>query len=220
MQDICSPAWVAALPAAKEASQLFIAACAGTDSSDAFVSMHEKDGNGCWKQILSSQGFIGKNGLCQDADHREGCDKTPSGIYHFNKAFGIAADPGCSFPYVRVNEHLWWSGDPDRLYNRMVDIREVPDLLQDSSEHLEEYMPEYQYCLNISFNEEGMPGRGSAIFLHCTGLFPYTRGCVAAPENVMKQVMRAVHQDCTVIIDTQEKLFSSCAFPNAGRGTI
>ena len=208
MRDIRSADWVAALPAAQEASQMLIVACAGMDRTDAVISMHEKDG-GCWKQVLSSSGFVGKNGLCPDADHREGCAQTPVGIYHFNNAFGIAADPGCSLPYVRVNEHLWWSGDPERLYNRMVDIREVPDLVPDNSEHLADYVPEYQYCLNISFNEEGTPGRGSAIFLHCTGLFPYTGGCVAVPEKIMKQILQAVRADCAVIINTRENLISS-----------
>jgi len=208
MRDIRSADWVAALPAAKEASQMLIVACAGMDRTDAVISMYEKDGDR-WKQILSSPGFVGKNGLCQDADHREGCAHTPIGIYHFNKAFGIAADPGCSIPYVRVNEYLWWSGDPDRLYNRMVDIREVPDLVPDNSEHLVDYAPEYRYCLSISFNEEGTPGRGSAIFLHCTGPFPYTGGCVAVPEKIMKQILQAVRAGCAVIIDTRENLISS-----------
>jgi len=205
-----SPAWVTALPAAREASQLLIVACAGTDRTDALVSLHEKDGNGRWKQLLSSPGFIGKNGLCPDADHREGCAMTPAGVYRFSKAFGIAEDPGCALPYIRVNEHLWWSGDPDRQYNRMVDIREVPDLAPENSEHLADYAPEYRYCLNISFNEECAPGRGSAIFLHCAGPFPYTGGCVAVPENVMRQIMRIVRKDCAVVIGTREALSSSC----------
>ena len=205
-----SPAWISALPAAQEASQLFITACAGMDSTGAVVSMHEKDGHGAWKQLLSSPAFVGREGLCRDADHREGCARTPIGVYRFNRAFGIAPDPGCALPYVQVNEYLWWSGDPDRLYNRMADIREVPDLDPADSEHLADYDPEYRYCLSISFNEECVPGRGSAIFLHCSGPFPFTGGCVAVPEGVMKRIMRAVRKDCVVVIDTREALLRPC----------
>ena len=208
MPETPSPAWVAALPA-RDAAQLFIAACAGMNRSETVVSMHEKDAEGRWRQLLSVPGFVGRNGLCRDADHREGCGRTPLGVYRFNKAFGIAADPGCALPYIRVSSHLWWSGDPNRQYNRLVDLRDVPDLARDCSEHLIDYDPEYRYCLSISFNEEGVPGRGSANFLHCAGLFPFTAGCVAIPEDAMRQVMRTVRPGCAVIIGTQDSLFSA-----------
>ncbi|MCR5567300.1 MAG: hypothetical protein K6F61_10650 [Clostridiales bacterium] len=205
-----SPAWVANLPAAQEAGQLFVVAAMGMDKTTAYITMHQKDADGNWKQILSTPGFVGKNGLCADADHKEGCAQTPIGVYHFNKAFGIAPDPGCALPYIRVDENTYWSGDPDRQYNEMVDIREVPDLVMDDSEHIVDYEYQYQYCLNISFNEEGTPGRGSAIFLHCFGpAKPYTGGCVAVPENIMRMIMRQVSPECAVIIDTFENLGGS-----------
>ena len=202
-----SPEWVRNLPAAQDAKQLFVVAAMGMDRTTAFISMHRKNENGEWKQILSTPGFVGKNGLCPDGDHAEGCGQTPVGVYHFNKAFGIAADPGCALPYVQVDENTYWSGDPDRQYNRMVDIREVPDLVMDDSEHIVDYEYQYQYCLNISFNEEGTPGRGSAIFLHCFGpAKPFTGGCVAVPENIMKMIMRNVSEDCVVVIGTMDSL--------------
>ena len=162
-----SPEWVVNLPAAQDADQLFVVAAMGMDKTTAYITMHQKDENGVWKQILSTPGFVGRNGMCFDADRAEGCGQTPIGVYHFNKAFGIAADPGCALPYIQVDDNIYWSGDPDRHYNKMVDIRDVPDLVMDDSEHIVDYEYQYQYCLNISFNEEGTPGRGSAIFLHC-----------------------------------------------------
>ena len=205
-----SPEWVTNLPAAQEADQLFIVAAMGVDQTTAYITMHQKDDSGVWKQILSTPGFVGKNGLCPDADHKEGCAQTPIGIYHFNKAFGIAADPGCTLPYIQVDDNAYWSGDPDRQYNEMVDIRDVPDLVMDDSEHIVDYEYQYQYCLNISFNEDGTPGRGSAIFLHCFGpAKPYTGGCVAVPENIMRMVMQQVSPECVVLIDTFENLGGS-----------
>jgi len=202
-----SPEWVAALPAAQEADQLFVVAAMSMDRTTAFISMHQKDENGVWKQILSTPGFVGKHGLCPDADHVEGCGQTPVGVYHFNKAFGIAADPGCALPYIQVDDDIYWSGDPNYHYNEMMNINDYPGLAMDDSEHIVDYEYQYQYCLNISFNEEGTPGRGSAIFLHCFGpVKPYTGGCVAIPENLMKQVMQNVHADCVVVIDTLENL--------------
>ena len=205
-----SPAWVTNLSAAQEADQLFIVAAMGMDKTTAYITMHRKDESGAWKQILSTPGFVGRNGLCFDADRAEGCGQTPIGVYHFNKAFGIAADPGCALPYLQVDDNIYWSGDPDRHYNEMVDIRDVPDLVMDDSEHIVDYEYQYQYCLNISFNEDGTPGRGSAIFLHCFGpAKPYTGGCVAVPENIMRMIMQQVTPECVVIIDTLENLGGS-----------
>ena len=202
-----SPEWVVNLPAAQDAEQLLIVAGMGMDKTAATISMHQKDADGNWKQILATPGFVGKNGLCADADHREGCAQTPVGIYRFNKAFGIAPDPGCAIPYIQVDENTYWSGDPDRQYNQMVDIRDVPELVMDDSEHIVDYDYQYQYCLNISFNEDGTPGRGSAIFLHCFGPWkPWTGGCVSVPENIMKKIMQNVREDCVVVIDTFESL--------------
>ena len=202
-----SPEWVTAIPAARDANQLFVVAAMAMDRTTASVSMHQKDGDGHWKQILSTPGFVGRNGLCLDADHAEGCGQTPVGVYRFNKAFGIAADPGCALPYIRVDDDTYWSGDPDYHYNEMVDIKDYPQLAMDDSEHIVDYEYQYQYCLNISFNEDGTPGRGSAIFLHCFGpTKPYTGGCVALPENIMKLVMQNVREDCVVVIDTLENL--------------
>ena len=215
MQQVtASPEWVTALPEAQDESvtQLFVVAGMGEELTTAYVSMHERDENGEWNQILSTPGFVGKNGLCADEDHAEGCGQTPMGTYKFNKAFGIADDPGCAIPYVKVDEDIYWSGDAREgmHYNEMVDIKDYPDLDMTDSEHIVDYEYQYQYCLNISFNEDGTPGRGSAIFLHCFGpQKPYTGGCVALPENIMKLVMQKVHEDCVVVIGTLDGMNGS-----------
>jgi len=78
-----SPEWVRALPQAQDGDvkQLFIVAGMGMDLTTATVSMHQRDESGQWQQILSAPGFVGKNGLCLDGDHVEGCGQTPVGVY-------------------------------------------------------------------------------------------------------------------------------------------
>ena len=83
-----SPQWVQNLPAAKTAKQLFVVGAVGTTT--AWVSLHEKNAQGQWQQIMSTPGFIGKNGL---GKVQEGDNKTPVGTFHFTKAFGIAPNP-------------------------------------------------------------------------------------------------------------------------------
>lgn len=197
-----SPEWVTKLDAAKDAKQLFVVA--GYERSTAWISMHEKDADGKWKMLTSTPGFIGKEGLGKT---KEGDGKTPVGTFKFNKAFGISDDPGCAIPYTKVDDNTYWSGDNDIQYNQLVDLKDYPDLKIDDSEHIVEYPYEYQYCLNISYNEEGKANVGSAIFLHCFGdRKPRTGGCVAIPQEQMYYVMRHVSPDCAVVIDSMENL--------------
>ena len=195
-----SPEWVTKMNAAKDAKQLFVVA--GYERSTAWISMHEKDADGNWKMIMSTPGFIGKEGLGKT---KEGDGKTPVGTFSFNKAFGIADDPGCAITYTKVDNDTYWSGDNDVSYNQMVSLKDHPELKTDDSEHIVDYQYEYQYCLNISYNEEGKAGAGSAIFLHCLGdRKPRTGGCVAIPEEQMYFVMQHVDPGCVVVIDSME----------------
>lgn len=199
-----SPPWIAALGEAKEARQLFVVA--GVGQTTAYISLHEKDADGSWKELLSTPGFIGKHGLGKT---KEGDGMTPVGTFRFNAAFGIAEDPGCAIAYHQVTEEDYWSGDGREGYgyNTMVSIRDLPDLSLADSEHIIDYTAEYQYCLNISYNDACVPGDGSAIFLHCLGrVKPYTGGCVAIPEACMLTVMEKVKPDCVVVIDSLRTL--------------
>ena len=201
---VYSPAWVTKLPAASTAKQMVVVG--GVAHQSAWISMHEKDSDGNWVQVLSTPGFIGREGLGKT---KEGDAKTPVGTYHFTKAFGIEKDPGCKLPYTQVDDNIYWSGDnrPGMHYNEMVDIRKLPNLNKEDSEHIVDYNPHYLYCLNISYNEEGKPGAGSAIFMHCFGVNkPYTGGCVSLPVDKMRALMQRVEPDCVVVIDTLENL--------------
>ena len=202
-----SPEWITKLPDAKDAKQLFVVAV--YEGTTAWVSLNEKDSSGKWQMIMTSPGFIGKAGLGKT---KEGDAKTPVGTFKFNAAFGIADDPGCKIPYTKVDDDTYWSGDTkDGMhYNEMVSIKDYPDLDTENSEHLIEYTRQYQYCLNISYNDKCDPEAGSAIFLHCFGPYkPFTGGCIALPENQMRFVMQHVDKDCVVVIDTLENLGGS-----------
>ncbi len=202
-----SPEWVTSLPEARDPDtcQMVVVAATGMDKTTASISMHERDADGRWIRVLSTPGFVGEDGLCMDEEHREdGPNCTPIGTYKFNKAFGIADDPGCNvFDYVKVDNDIYWSGD-DRdgmHYNEMVNIKDLPDLGMRKSEHIIDNDPEYQYCLNISFNEDAVPGKGSAIFMHCFGRSKSsTKGCVAVPKYTMVEILQRVRPDCVVVI--------------------
>ena len=199
-----SPDWVTRLPEADETDQLLtVAAYMG---SAAWVALHKKDEKGRWQMIMTTPGAIGYNGLGKT---KEGDLKTPIGSFHFDKAFGLADDPGCIVPYTKVNEDHYWSGDKREgmHFNELVNIKDCPGLDTERSEHLVEYKRQYQYCLNIDYNKECDKTAGYAIFLHCLGpKSQSTEGCVAIPEDQMKVVMENVTPDCIIVINTQENL--------------
>ena len=147
-----SPEWVANLDAAATADQMLIVAAFSETATDAWISLHEKQADGTWKMVMTTPGFIGKNGLGKT---KEGDAKTPTGVFHFNRAFGIADDPGCAIPYVKVDQDTYWSGDPREgfHYNELVNIKDLPDLdlASGDSEHIIDrlhlslpVLPEYQ----------------------------------------------------------------------------
>ena len=215
--DVVSPDWVGKLDAAGDAKQMLIVAAFSADATDAWISLHEKQSDGSWHMVMTSPGFIGKNGLGKT---REGDAKTPVGIFHFNRAFGIADDPGCAIPYVKVDQDTYWSGDPrdGYRYNELVNLKDLPglDLESGDSEHIIDYPYHYQYCLNISYNEEGTPGLGSAIFLHCLApAKPFTGGCVSIPEDHMRFVMQKVDGSTAFVIDTYEALSGGTDWPDS-----
>ena len=205
-----SPKWVRSLSQAKDKknTQLLIVAATGMDKTTAKVTMHERDKDGNWIQVLSADAYVGKYGMVLDSKRKEGCKRTPIGVYRFNKAFGIASDPGCAIPYTKVTKDLYWSGDQRKgmQYNKMVSINDYPKLDKKASEHLIDYTKSYQYCLSISFNEKCVLGKASAIFLHCHGEHKYTAGCVSVSKSNMLKIMKRVKPDCVVIINTKAKL--------------
>ena len=213
--DTLSPEWVGQLDAAKDANQLLLVAAFGQDATAAWVSLHEKQSDGTWHMVMTTPGVIGRSGIGKT---KEGDGKTPQGVYRFNCAFGIADDPGCKIPYTKVDNDHYWSGDyrEGYHYNELVSLKDYPDLDVENCEHIIEYVYHYQYCLNISYNEEGVPGVGSGLFLHCFGpARPFTAGCVAIPEEHMKYVMQHVDEDTVVIVETYETLAGTDEWPSS-----
>lgn len=192
---------VASLNSARNAAQIILVG--GTGGSAALFGFYEKRGNQ-WRQILAAPAHIGKNGLGKT---REGDGKTPVGVYRFTQAFGIAPDPGSRMDYTQVNDEHYWVGDSSsHLYNKLATVHDAASFDAKESEHIVEYVKPYQYCLNINYNEEGKPGKGSAIFLHCYSDNGHTGGCVAIPENDMRTILRKVNKETIVIIDDIERL--------------
>ena len=197
-----SPEWVTKLDAAKDAEQLIVVA--GIGKTTAVITMHEKNKDGEWEQIISTPGFIGEDGL-GEANIND-C-YTPVGTFTIDKAFGVADDPGCQMEYTKVNEDYYWSGDPEHNFNELVNIKDVPDLDTKNSERITDYPCPYYYVLNMGYNSECIEDKGYAFFFHCFDVADtYTGGCVSVPESIMVFVMQHIKPGCRITIDTLKNM--------------
>ena len=191
--------WVSKLDAAKNASQVIVVN--GVGGSDADFGFYEKV-NGKWKEVFTTYAFVGRSGFA--TKKQEGDGATPIGTFHFTHAFGILDDPGCTaFPYLKVTDDDWWCAESGPFYNLPVKASEHPELDfsgANDSEKLIDEDPAYNYGLNISWNEEGKDGLGSAIFMHCFQFKPFTGGCVAIDEPLMKTILQKLNKDCQVVL--------------------
>lgn len=185
----------ALLDCANSAQQIVLVEYQG--GSKATVSFHEKI-DGLWTELYATAGYVGSNGIGKT---REGDKKTPSGTYNLSAAFGIKADPGSNLPYTQVTKYHYWCGTSgSQYYNRLVDSRVAGRAAASGDEKLINYKGYYNYCLFIDYNASGEAGKGSCIFLHCTGGKKSTAGCIAIPEAAMKQAVKWVRAGAKIVI--------------------
>ncbi len=166
----------------------------GNGGSYATLTLHTKC-NGIWTETLSCSARVGKNGIT--SSKREGDGKTPTGIYSFGQAFGVAGNPGTSRGWLQVNNNHYWVDDSNSsYYNKLVDASQT-GVQWSSAEHLVAYPTAYKYAIAINYNTSCIPFAGSAIFLHCsTG--GSTAGCISVSQSNMIQILRNLQYDALI----------------------
>lgn len=165
--------------------------------SSANLSVYSKNGDGSWNKLFTVAANLGRNGI--SGNKHEGDNKTPTGLYSLGQAFGVGSNPGCTKSYLQVNDNYYWVDDSNsQYYNRLVNASET-GIEWNSAEHLSDYSTAYYYAIAIDYNTSCTPGRGSAIFLHCsTG--GGTAGCVAIPQSYMEEILRTITGDALIYI--------------------
>lgn len=166
----------------------------GNGGSYATLTLHTKR-NGIWTETLSCTARVGKNGIT--SNKREGDGKTPTGIYSFGQAFGVAGNPGTSRGWLQVNNNHYWVDDVNSpYYNKLVDAGQT-GIQWSSAEHLIGYPTAYKYAIAVNYNTACTPGAGSAIFLHCsTG--GSTAGCISVSQSNMIRILQSLQGDTLI----------------------
>lgn len=162
--------------------------------SEAVLGFYEGD-----NKMFETPAFIGKDGYT--SDKKEGDGKTPLGKFRLGIAFGMHDIKFLKeIEYIQINSNLYWVDDVEsKYYNQMVDISKVNKDWK-SAEHLIEYPKQYEYGIEIKSNHSNIPGKGSAIFLHCSVGKP-TAGCIAVPQEKMIELLKSIRENALIVIE-------------------
>lgn len=169
------------------------------------VSDYKKRTDGTWYQEFSVPGVYGRNGGTYDK--KEGDGKTPYGTYSFSMAFGLKENPGSILPYHQIGKDDYWIDDPQSThYNKLVNARETTKDWN-SGEHMSRQGISYNYGLVLNYNQDCIPGKGSAIFLHCDTARSDTgsAGCIRIPQEQMKQLIQSVDETTRIVIQGENQ---------------
>lgn len=131
---------------------------------------------------------IGRSGI--RARKAEGDGATPAGAFALRRLYwrpDRLPRPRTGLPAVPIGPRLGWSDDGgDPLYNRPCRLGRGF-----SAERMRRADRLYDLVVVTSHNEAGVPGAGSAIFVHVRrGLGPRTAGCVAFRRDHLLWLLR------------------------------
>jgi len=136
---------------------------------------------------------LGRAGVVDAGQKKEGDGKTPTGIYPFRQVFyrpDKMPAPVCVLETVAISAEFGWCDDPSSAhYNKLVRLP-----FGASHEKMWRGDTLYDLVLVIGHNDDPpVPGLGSAIFVHIAkdGFEP-TEGCVALTEPALLTLLRAV----------------------------
>lgn len=163
------------------------------------VETFERDANGDWQPVFSTNGYIGKSGF--SFNKKEGDGASPAGKFSIGTAFGSKGNPGTALPFRGITDDDVWVDDPESsLYNSWQSKKKSSDQYT-SAENMN--IPLYRYGFVINYNTNRTPYRGSAIFFHIGN--SYTLGCTAVSEaNVIRLIKWLNPNKNPTIIQTPE----------------
>lgn len=149
----------------------------------AYADLVYRNGTLSWP-TGSARAVCGKSGVA--IDKREGDHASPAGTYPLLYGFyrpDRVTRPRSDLPFTPLQPDFGWVDDPaDRNYNRLV-------ALPYAASHEAMWRDDglYDLVVVIGYNTDPVvPGKGSAIFLHCASpAFSATEGCIAVARDVL-----------------------------------
>jgi L,D-peptidoglycan transpeptidase YkuD (ErfK/YbiS/YcfS/YnhG family) len=170
-----------------DSKQVLIVSQAQSNNPYGKLTFWEKVGES-WKKVFSSRAVLGRTGIANPGEKREGDGHTPSGIYPIGTAFGYAPLINTKLDYRQATENDFWVDDvksPD--YNKWVVGK--PNAASFEDMHRKDNL--YKLGAVIEYNTNPIvPGRGSAIFMHIwRNYHKATSGCIALSERNLRRLL-------------------------------
>jgi len=162
------------------------------NSIQAQLSAWQRQGSG-WHRLYLVSAVIGRNGMAEAGEKKEGDGKTPSGQYHLGPAFGYAPSMDTGLNYTQATKDDFWVDDVRSIeYNQWV--KGTP--AANSFERMKRPDNLYQYGIVIGYNMHPIiPGAGSAIFMHVWRSYKSpTAGCVALNQRYLRKILHWLSQ--------------------------
>ena len=185
------------LTGAEGADQLIVVVGTGGCNADTY---YYKKGDDTWNLVWKEASIVGRGGIT--SEKAEGDGRTPAGTYGFTMAFGLKDDPGSVLPYHKIVKGDYWVDDPaSAYYNKLVNTSTTPRTWN-SAENLAAASPYYDYALALDYNQDCVPGKGSAIFLHCftASADNGSAGCIRLPEARAKELVQSATGQTRIVI--------------------
>ncbi len=136
---------------------------------------------------------VGRAGIAQVGQKREGDGKTPQGLFNIESAFGYEDEVVTKLRYDKMTSQDKWIDDVNSPnYNQWI----RGSTKAKSFEHLKRADDIYKYAFVIGYNRSPiLRGHGSAIFAHVwQSSESGTAGCVAIEEPHMKKLLTLLDQ--------------------------
>ena len=140
---------------------------------------------------------VGKKGL--NSNKKEGDYSTPKGVFDLKKLYfrkDRVNTPECNIKRKIITKNIAWCDDPmHKKYNE-----EIRTHSKGNKENFYRIDHKYDYLITISHNDQKIPNKGSAIFIHLTNDYKPTAGCVALKKKDFEVLLKLINPKSKIII--------------------
>lgn len=140
---------------------------------------------------------IGKKGL--NLNKKEGDYSTPKGLFNLKKLYyrkDRVNPPKCDIRKKIIKKNTAWCDDPThKKYNE-----EIKSYNKKNKENFYRIDHKYDYLITISHNNQKIPNKGSAIFIHLTNDYKPTAGCVAIKKKDFEILLKLINNKSKIKI--------------------
>lgn len=140
---------------------------------------------------------VGKRGL--NSNKIEGDYSTPKGVFKLKKLYfrqDRVRPPKCKITKTIIKKNMAWCDDPILpKYNKEINI-----FNKNNKENFYRKDSKYDYLITINYNEQQVPYKGSAIFIHLTNNYKPTAGCIALKQGDFEILLKLINKNTKIKI--------------------